>query len=80
MPSIAACAPQLLWQPDARLTVIQPNAEKLCSASCCGNLFPSFPFIFTTSKGEGHEQHRLVGWRRRYRHRRSESRWICLIY
>jgi hypothetical protein len=44
-----------------------------------GTFCLAFPFNSATSKGEGHEQHRLVGWRRRYRHRCPESGWICLI-
>jgi len=33
---------------------------------------------FPENKGDRYVQHRLVGWRRRHRHRRLESRRFCL--
>jgi len=50
-----------------------PSSER-----CQGNLLPLCPVQFPTSKGEGHEQHRLVGWRRGHRYRRPEPGRFCL--
>jgi hypothetical protein len=65
---------------DLRATIDQQGGCVFVPAAAAEPLAPVAVHFTTSKRRNSHEQHRVVGWRRGYRNRRSQSRWICLIH